>query len=144
MKPMIQKTHRFLLLLTLASGLFLAAAPAALAEKPTPKPQTYAVLFYADWCGSCKTLDPKVKEARKSLADSPVLFLTFDMTDDATKHQSAMLAEAIGLDTLYVENGGKTGYLAIVDAASGKVLGKLTKGDSAEAIASKLRESAQS
>jgi len=144
MKPMIQKTRPFLLLITLASGLFLAAAPAAHAEKSSSQPQTYAVLFYADWCGSCKTLDPKVKEARKSLSDSPVLFLTFDLTDDGTKHQSAMLAEAIGLDSLYAENGGKTGYLAIVDAASGKVLGKLTKGDSVEVIAAKLRESAQS
>jgi len=141
---MNQKYHPSTLLLALVASLLFGMTTSAHAQDAPSKPQSYAVLFYADWCGSCKALDPKVKEARKSLADAPVLFLTFDMTDDASKHQSAMLAEAIGLDTLYAENGGKTGYLAIVDAVSGKVLSKLTKGDSVEVIAAKLRESAQS
>jgi len=141
---MTDKQRPPLILVALASSILLAAVPAAQAKTPAAEPQTYAVLFYADWCGSCKTLDPKVTEARQSLADSPILFLTFDLTDDASKHQSAMLAEAVGLDSLYTENGGKTGYLAIVEASSGKVLGKLTKSDSAEAIAAKLRDSAKS
>ena len=43
--------------------------------------KTKAVLIYADWCGSCKVLDPKLKKA-KEIGPMPGLeFITLDYTD---------------------------------------------------------------
>ncbi len=58
-------------------------------------PEAIAPLFYADWCGTCKALDPKIEEAREALAEEPVLCVTFDMTDEKTTRHTAMLANAL-------------------------------------------------
>jgi len=129
---------RKLPILVAVLGLFLAGQVASAAESPA-QPERIAALFYADWCGSCKVLDPKVKEARAELAeDTKTLFVTFDLTDEATRAQSAMLAEALGLDTVYEAHAPKTGYLLVLDAAHKSVLHKVTKTDEVATIRSQL------
>ncbi len=62
-------------------------------------PELIGVLYYADWCGSCKTLDPQIEKARgkAGLDDMPIVFVRMDLTDKITSAQSAMLASSMGL-----------------------------------------------
>lgn len=100
-------------------------------------PKVTAALFYADWCGSCKTLDPKLKKAKKEakLSSKDVLFVTFDLTNNDTKHQSKLLANSLGLGELYRDNRGKTGYVALIDNKNGQQITKITKKQSTREIA---------
>lgn len=45
-----------------------------------------------------------------------------------------MLATSLGLKELYVKNNGKTGYIAIVEATSGKIISTVTKNYSVDEI----------
>lgn len=138
-------TRSLLSIITIAFGIFAAgAALHAKEEVGEVKAEAYAVLFYADWCGSCKAMDPKLKEARASLVDEPILFVTFDMTNEETKKQSAMLASAIDLEEHFGKNDGKTGFLLVIDPEGNEVVETITKEDSAEAIRSKLTQATKS
>lgn len=131
--------------LIMALGLFAAGTTAhAQAENETAKADAYAVVFYADWCGSCKAMDPKLKEARASLADESVLFVTFNMTDENTKKQTAMLANALNLEDHFSENAGKTGFLLLIDPKNNEVVDRITKNDSAEAMKKKIAAATKS
>lgn len=112
------------------------------AEMAIEEPAFYAVKFYADWCGSCKILDPELKKAKGELGlnSSDVLFVVMDETDEATKNQSAMMAEALGLGSIYKENAGKTGYVALINAETNEVVGKMTKEMKAEDMVAFVQE----
>jgi thiol-disulfide isomerase/thioredoxin len=107
------------------------------------KPAVYGVLFYADWCGSCKALDPKITRAREEakLDEQDVLFVRLDLTDDTTKHQAAMMAAVMGISDLYESNSGKTGFMLLIDAESGEKLAQLTQKLEVGDIASKIQSS---
>lgn len=114
--------------LFVALSLILAALPFQVkAEDNTPL--LYAVTFYADWCGSCKILDPEVDKARAdgNLDSQDVLFVKLDLTNDTTKHQAALMADALDIEDFYKKNGGKTGFVVLFDAETDKEVGRLTK-----------------
>ena len=48
----------------------------------------YAITFHADWCGSCKALEPLMSKARgkADLDNENVLFITLDLTDATTRN----------------------------------------------------------
>ena len=110
------------------------------------KPMVYAVLMYADWCGSCKALDPKITQARVNggLDAKNVLFVTFDLTDETTSHQAAMLADVMGIAELYESNAGKTGYMVLVNPEDGAPISKITKSLDAESISQQITEAIDS
>ncbi|HEY5552644.1 MAG TPA: thioredoxin domain-containing protein [Opitutaceae bacterium] len=111
--------------LLLAAALMLGAAATASAE--AAKPKVVGLLFYADWCSSCKVLEPKLDAIKKDFAGQPVLFTRVDFTDDFTKEQSDLLASYMGIDDAYVEQGRKTGFMLLIDTESKQVLGRLVK-----------------
>jgi thiol-disulfide isomerase/thioredoxin len=121
----------------LATGLSVASADSAEAVEP----KTVALLFYADWCGSCKALDPLVKEARSELDNEPVLFVTLDHTDPATSRQAAMMARALGLEEVYKEHAGRTGFLLLVDRDSKQALSPITRETTPEKIKRAIEQS---
>ncbi len=108
------------------------------------KPKLIAALYYADWCGSCKIVDPQVKKARArgDLDRADILFVTFDLTNKTTMAQSEMLASSLGLSDIFAKNAGKTGYMAIIDSASKQQIAKIDKtmkaDDISKLITSKL------
>lgn len=108
----------------------------------TEKPILYAIAFHADWCSSCKLLGPKVIKARgKSDLDSQnVLFIKLDLTDKTSRHQSSLVASAIGITDFYQSNAGKTGFVLLVNSATGVTLGKLTKDMDADQISSEIQK----
>jgi len=102
------------------------------------KPEVLGVLFYADWCGSCKTLDPAIAKARgkSDLDNDSILFVRLDLTNSTTRYQSELMANALGIGEFFEENDGSTGFLLLVDADTKKVLNQVTKSSDADEISS--------
>lgn len=110
--------------------LLLSTLAAAQATKSTAKDATLKVigmLMYADWCESCKVLEPKINEVKKEFDGQGILFTRFDMTDEFTKNQSSLYASWVGLEEILKQNEGRTGYMLLVEATSHKILEKLVK-----------------
>ena len=96
-------------------------------------------LFYADWCGSCKILDPKLEQAKAALKDTKGIdWVVFDLTNDETKATSASLAATKNLSALYADHAPKTGFALLVrgDRSGAPVM--ITKNDSVEDMQDKL------
>ena len=125
------------LVLSLVFSFFLPL----FAQADSAAPELLVVKLHADWCGSCLVLGPRIDTAREEagLDESSALFVTLDLTDEATKHQAALLAHSLGLEAFFTSNRGKTGFAILVDAASGEIKGRLTKDMSAEGIAAAIR-----
>lgn len=121
------------------SVMFLVTSFAAHAAD-SKKPEVYAVMYYADWCGSCKTLDPKIESAKaqNQLNAKDVLFLKLDFTDEADVYQSELLVDALELQSSYAKYGDKTGFMLLIDADSKQVLSRLTKQLSVDDITARI------
>ena len=112
-----------------------------LVQASEEKAEVYSVLFYADWCGSCKVLDPNIEKARgqSDLDNKSVLFVRLDLTDATKRHQSSLMADALGLGNFYKENAGATGFALLVDAETKKIITKITKKSDAKVISSQIK-----
>ncbi len=129
---------RCLSLAVLALGL----AVSAFAQ--SAQPRVVGILFYADWCNSCKTLEPKLDAIKKDFAGQPVLFTRVDFTDDFTKEQSDLFASYLNLGSTYTEQGRKTGYMLLIDPESKRVLGKLMKTQSEAELKAEIEKALKS
>lgn len=127
--------------LTLVLSLLTLSLLPALSQAMEKAPTLHAVTFYADWCNSCKILEPNIEKARTEygLDMQNVLFTTFDLSNDATKNQSALKAMSLGLDKIYAANKGKTGHMLIIDS-EGNEISKLTKTSTPEEIGTIIKE----
>ena len=114
--------------------ILMLMAPFSMADAQNPK--VLGVLFYADWCGSCRILDPKIEKARgkADLDNQDILFVRLDLTDATSRHQAELLASKLGLGEVYSENAGKTGFMVLFDGSSGKPIARLTKDMDADQI----------
>lgn len=103
--------------------------------------KTKAVLVYADWCSSCKILDPKIKAVQAMGPMPGVEFVTLDYTDKNADNFYAQAAAAGVEDAVRAELDGtiKTGWLLLVDVDDARVLSKVTKDDDAAEIAAKIK-----
>lgn len=115
----------------IAAGVALMLAAVSFAANAA-RPAVIGLLFHADWCASCKEIAPNLEIARREFVGQPVLFTRVDQTDDHTKRQSAMLAAQLGTADVYRGNTAKTGFVALLEAKSGKEPGRLTKTQSAD------------
>ncbi len=125
--------------------LFIFAVPVTGHAKDVVKskePKLIGVLYYADWCGTCKILDPQIEKARgkMDLDNMPIVFVRMDLTNKTTAAQSGMLASALGLGALYNDNSGKTGYMALVDSETKGVVATIDKTMKADDISALITE----
>jgi len=125
-----------------------AKAPASqMSENAAPvkpaamKAKTKAVLIYADWCGSCKVLDPKVKAVKAAHTLNGLEFVTLDYTskDPAKFYAQAKAAGVEKAVRAYLDGTVKTGQLLLVDMDDKKVIGKVTKEKSRPEIVAALK-----
>jgi len=102
--------------------------------------KTKAVLVYADWCGSCKILDPKLKSVRSAHQFDGVDFVVLDYTNKDVDAFYAAAAKAGVEQAIRTELDGtiKTGILLLVDADDNKVIGKVTKALSENEITTEI------
>ena len=123
------------------------AAPAserAPVTAPAENTRVLAVLSYADWCGSCKALDPKVKAVQAANTFDGVEFATIDFT---SRDADAFFADAETLgvgETMRATFGDKikTGRLYLVDLDSGEVIATVDKSMDETAIAAAISDAA--
>ena len=129
-------------LLTLAFAL-LAFIPQSYAMKDKmagmahEKANIKAVMFFSENCGSCKILDPRLKEAMNAINQNKVDVVKFDFTNEATKMETQKLADKKGLGKILSEYGPKTGFVALIDK-NGNVIDKLKVDHDTAEIAAKL------
>lgn len=97
-----------------------------------------ALKFHADWCGSCKAMGPVFTDLANKFDTEPVLFVTLDQTTQSSRRQALFLAQALGLDKVWAEDGGKTGFILLVNAKSMEVLARLTKDQDIKAMGGEL------
>ena len=140
------------LFLTAAATALLAACGQASvpaserAPVTTPKEQTriLAVMSYADWCGSCKALDPKVKAVRAANTFDGVEFATIDYT---SRNKDAFFADAetLGVGAAMRTTFGdsvKTGRLYLIDLSTGDVISTVDKSMDEATIAQAIMDAA--
>ena len=124
-----------------------AAVPAserAAVTAPAEDTKLLAVLSYADWCGSCKALDPKVKAVQAANSFDGVEFATIDYTSrdsDAFFADAETLGVAGAMRATFPDKV-KTGRLYLVNLDSGEVVGTVDKSMDEAAITSAISEAA--
>lgn len=127
MKYLIQLFSLLILLLF----AYQPTADAQSAAQANSDLKIIGVKMYADWCGKCKQLDPKLSNVKPQFEGQPILFTQFDMTNDFTTNQSKKLAGLLGLSNLFQEHEGSTGYMVLLDANTHEVL-KILKHNQSE------------
>jgi len=124
-----------------------AAVPAserAAVTAPTEDTKVLAVMSYADWCGSCKALDPKVKAVQAANTFDGVEFATIDYTSrdaDAFFADAETLGVADAMRATFPDKV-KTGRLYLVNLDSGEVVGTVDKSMDEAAITAAITEAA--
>lgn len=136
----IRSTSPFALLAALAIAI---AGPNLSAKAPDftfAEPTIVGVQFFAEWSPACEELDPKVNKALGKFVEAPALFTRFDMSNLSTQYQASQLAGALGLSDLYKRIGVKTGFVILIDRASGKEIGRIERNDTTEEIIGKVQD----
>jgi len=120
---------RHLLTFSISLLLLSAYAPAQQTDKAVEEgaPRIIGLLMYADWCQSCKVLEPKLSKVKKDFEGKGIFFTRLDMTDEFTMYQSSLYASWVGFEEIFRENEGRTGYMLLIDPNSKKVLSKVVK-----------------
>ena len=104
------------------------------------KPEIIAVSMHADWCGSCKQLEPRVASAREELGGRKVQWVTADVTD-RTNPIGKRTLEKLGLGEVFAQYGNRTGIVVLVDAETREVLKVIKSGGSTkESIVQDVRD----
>ena len=106
-------------------------------------PSAVVVKMHADWCPSCKALEPTLAELKTELEDEPVLFLNFDITNPVNTEQSRLLAETLGIENLFKKNN-KTGLVLVYDPKTMETKHVFTRSDSMEAMKKGIMDMADS
>ena len=88
-----------------------------------------AVLLRADWCSSCKILEPKLDVVK---ADGPIDGLAHVTLDYTDRNKAGLYATATELGVGeaiydYLDGDVTTGIVLLVDLSSGEVVGDLRK-----------------
>jgi thiol-disulfide isomerase/thioredoxin len=99
-----------------------------------------AVMIYADWCSSCKVLEPKVTAVRSEYEARGLEFIVLNYTQ---KDRADLFAQAKhhGVDLAMQAALGpriKTGQLILVPASGDRVISTINMGHTKEEIAAKF------
>ncbi len=125
-----------------AAFVVLGRAPAATADvssavkagdETAAEPALIAVTFSSAWCSACKILKPRVAEIIPDFADQPVRFVELDFTFGQREDLERKAARH-GLDKIYPQYKGATGFTLLVDRDTGEIVDTLTASYSSQAM----------
>ena len=133
-----------LVALSACSGQAAPTTEIAPVTAPQADTRLLAVISYADWCGSCRVLDPKVKAVEASGGISGVEYVTLDYT---ARDADAFFADA---DTAGIgpvirarfDDKIKTGFLMLIDLDDGTIVQEIKKDMAEPEIAAAIAEAA--
>ncbi len=132
-----------LVLRAVDAGGQIAAAPESEVKAEVQGPRAIAVKFHADWCGYCKAMGNVFEEMQAKFDTLPVLYITLDQTREFDRRQSQYLAQALGLEKVWAEHGGKTGFILLVDGRSREVIQTLKHDQTLKDMGAKLVEAVE-
>jgi thiol-disulfide isomerase/thioredoxin len=104
-----------------------------------------AVLVFAEWCPSCKVLDPKVEAVRGSEDWTGVSFILLDFTD-RNAGQFFDTAEQAGIGPAIrtvMRHGIQTGQLILINLETQEAVGQISKDASVSEIARQIKAAQQ-
>ncbi|MEQ8843556.1 MAG: thioredoxin domain-containing protein [Phycisphaerales bacterium] len=107
-----------------AGATSLSRGDQRMLENAAGEAPVVAVMMTADWCSTCKTLEPRVQQAMTSMPYNSVAMVYADYTDRQSPAAEQTLADA-GLTSLHESNGGKTGIVYLIDADTGAIVGEI-------------------
>jgi len=97
-------------------GLLLAGSPALAEEAPKPM----VVKIHADWCGTCRHMNPTFEALEKELGDEARI-VVLDVTDRETTARARVEAERLGIGVFFDRYKGQTGTVGVLDAGGSPV-----------------------
>ncbi len=91
-------------------------------------PEYVLVRFHADWCKACRGLESNFNALQKSHQSDSLLFITLDLTDEASRRQAEYLAASLRLSDTWVESGLRTGQMMLVSTRTGEATTTIASG----------------
>lgn len=95
--------------------------------------QLFVVRLHAEWCDNSKGLNTLYNNLKNRFDGEEVLFITLDFTNNTTKHQSQLLAIAIGVYES-VADCNETGQLLLMTARGKNIIKTFTKDQSFQEV----------
>lgn len=89
---------------------------------PVESPNIIAVRIRHDMCPFCKKFDPAFPRLVRQTSDESVLYVTLDLSSEATQKQAALMVGALGLQDVWTGDMSKMGTITFVDGKSKKIL----------------------
>lgn len=105
-------------------------------------PKIIAARFHADWCGECSRFAPNFGKLVAGSSDAPILFVTFDMTNEVTRRQSEYLASLLGLGQVWSAQGNRVGVIQLLDADSKRILASVPVSDGLAKVRKAVKKAA--
>ncbi len=138
-----------MVLVVVSSGFVVSAGRASAGEpaKSVVEPQlpnVIAIRVHADWCGACAKLDSVFPNIKKRSTELPVLFMTFDVTNDVTSRQAEYLAGVAGLDEIWQGLKKKVGSIVLIDTKSKRAVSTVAATDDLKSIEDAIRRAVES
>ncbi len=99
--------------LLLALLLFALQPVQAVKRLETGIGQPFLVQIHADWCPTCRYIDPTLQKLKKTY-QGKVRFVTLNVTNRKTMEQAKINAGKVGLGSWFEANRSKTGLVTII------------------------------
>jgi len=93
--------------------------------------------FYSAWCSACAVLDPKLRAVVPDFEGRAVEFTKFDFSIGQPEKLTDKAAE-LGIKTVYLENKGATGFMALIDRRNERIVEMISMRDSKDDIRNKI------
>ena len=108
--------------------ILLPAAPALArndwnepaAASPAGEPRLVAAMFRSSWCSACRILEPRVDDVRAEFDGADIDWVRFNFTWGERDALRGLAVEE-GIEPLYDQLAGRTGFLVLMDRETGQV-----------------------
>ncbi len=114
------------------------AAPALEPARSTP--DVVAIKVWHPACPLCKSLDPRYARVVDDFDDGSVLFMTFDLSTEASRRQAEMLVAALGVQELFDDPLAYLGSVVLIDAETKTPIGRVTAKQGEDEMKGSIRD----
>ncbi len=91
------------------------------AAEASGEPRLVAAMFRSSWCGACRILEPRIEDVREDLGETAAVdWVRFNFTW-GERDSVRDLAVEEGIEDVYDQFAGGTGFLVLMDRETGQV-----------------------